>query len=364
MRRWSKLSCGMWLTQATLLLAQVAWGEDQAEVGTPPSTNVVLWNQPPGASGWAVLSQDFESFHDAHDTFAADDFVSASPWSIETIFVPGKTWSDGCDLTCADALNWQIYAGGGGAPDGDPWEGGNPPVWSLSLAPGDAQVTLSPGDSGFRSVVTLDLNTPVSLHPGTWWLVFYASLNYDVCGFDYGPLASDTTNGYAAQMINPGGGWGIPTTWTSIQDPATLELEEQDLAFRTEGASASGGIGGGVWCDTDGSGRYDSGEGVAGVTVGVKDDAGCDGVGDQLLTSQETAGNGQYLVTGLRVGPSGSPACYVVQADPGDMGDCRKPITPTAYSVALDADKADDLDNDFGFGKIQVIYLPAIVKGR
>ena len=236
MRRLSKLSCGMWLTLALLLLAQVAWGADRAEVGAPLSTNVVLWNQPAGASGWAVLSQDFESFHDAHDTFAADDFVSDGLWSIETICVSGKTWSDGCDLTCAGALNWQIYADAGGVPDGDPWEGGNLPAWGLSLAPGDAQVTLTPGPNDFLSVVTLDLNTPVSLHPGTWWLVFYANLDYDVCGCDYGPLVSDTTNGHAAQMINPGGGWGIPATWTSIQDSATLELEEQDIAFRLEGA--------------------------------------------------------------------------------------------------------------------------------
>ena len=50
-----------------------------------------------------------------------------------------------CDLTLAHALNWEIYADAGGVPDGDPWGGGSAPVWSLSLPPTDAQVTLSLG---------------------------------------------------------------------------------------------------------------------------------------------------------------------------------------------------------------------------
>jgi PKD repeat protein len=46
---------------------------------------------------------------------------------------------------------------------------------------------------------------------------------------------ADTTNGNAAQVINPGGGFGFPTVWTSVQDPSTWAMVQQDLAFRLEG---------------------------------------------------------------------------------------------------------------------------------
>jgi hypothetical protein len=36
--------------------------------------------------------------------------------------------------------------------------------------------------------------------------------------------------------VNPGGGFNFPPTWTSVQDPATWGLAQQDLAFRIEGA--------------------------------------------------------------------------------------------------------------------------------
>jgi hypothetical protein len=173
--------------------------------------------------------------HNYYDVFSADDFTNVDPWTIKTIFVAGDTWKDDCDLTCADALHWALYADDGGKPDGDPSGGGNQPVWEISVAPTDTQVSLSKGIGGWLSDVTLDLMTPVSLEPGTWWLVVYADLSRDTCGCSYGPHVADTTNGHAAQIINPGGAWGIPTTWTSVQDPTTLGLEEHDLAFRLEG---------------------------------------------------------------------------------------------------------------------------------
>jgi len=195
-----------------------------------------LWDQPLSTINHAAYAnQDFEASFDASDIFIADDFVNAVPWNIDTIFVPGDTWSPGCHLTCAAMLHWQIYADAGGVPDGNPWGGGNAPVWSISLLPTDPQVTLSTGTGGWLSNVTLSLAAPVSLLPGTWWLVFYPTMEFGSCG-QYGRQVSDTTNGFDAQVINPGGGFGgWPTVWTSVQDPSTFHLTQQDFAFRLEG---------------------------------------------------------------------------------------------------------------------------------
>ncbi len=202
---------------------------------TPPvNPEAVLWDQPIGANTGAYANQDFEAAFDGYDIFVADNFNNADPWALATIFVPGNTWNTGGDLTCANTLNWQIYADNAGVPAGDPWTGGA--YWNLSLAPTDAQVTLSTGVGGYLSDVTLNLAGPLNLPPGTWWLVFYPQLDYSTC-FQYGTgTYRSTTNGYAAQVINPGGGFGLPTVWTSVQDATTWALTEQDLAFRLEKA--------------------------------------------------------------------------------------------------------------------------------
>ena len=243
----TKRSTWIWLGLVVLVLGQIAWTADPARAGAMQGSSlhrfsrgsmvsdaVVLWDQPVASSGRAALSQDLMQAYNYYDAFSADDFTNDEPWVIKTIFVPGNTWSEGCDLTCADTLHWAIYADDSGKPDGDPSGGGNQPAWQVSVPPTDTQVTLSTGIGGRLSDITLDLMTPVSLEPGTWWLVTHADLSYDICGCNYGHRVADTTNGHAAQIINPGGGWGIPTTWTSVQDPTTLGLEEHDLAFRLE----------------------------------------------------------------------------------------------------------------------------------
>ncbi len=45
----------------------------------------------------------------------------------------------------ATALTWQLYADNAGFPDGNPSGSGNPPVWTLTLTPGDPHVTISEG---------------------------------------------------------------------------------------------------------------------------------------------------------------------------------------------------------------------------
>ena len=217
----------------------------QNAVAGVQGSNVVLWNQPASGSNPGVYSsQDFSTPYNTNDVFIADDFTNDHPWRINRIFIPGG-WYPGCDLTCADALNFQIYNDNAGLPDGYPDGGGGgsgTPVWSLSLPPSSGQITLSTGiDGSALTNVTLSLNGPIKLGPGTYWFVFYPTMGHVLC-CQYGRLVSETTNGYVAQVINPGGAFGFGTSWTSVQSPSPWGLSEQDTAFRLDGYMGSGSI--------------------------------------------------------------------------------------------------------------------------
>ena len=216
----------------------VSFGED-----------AVLWDQPGSIDNTtAYANQDFYLTTDnCSDIWIADDFSNTRNWEIKKIFVPGDTYNSGCNLTSAYSLSFQIWADNSGVPAGYP-DGGSggsgSPVWSLTVSPSDPQITLSEGagESGthYDTNVTLDLATSVNLPPGTYWLVFSPELDNENYG-QYGRHVSCSTNGYDAQIINPGGCWLVPTSWTSVQDASTLGLLEQDFAFRLDGAAGAAG---------------------------------------------------------------------------------------------------------------------------
>ncbi|HNS52822.1 MAG TPA: hypothetical protein PKO09_16780 [Anaerolineae bacterium] len=190
----------------------------------------VLWDQPLSSVNQAAyVNQEFEDYP-TYSSFLADDFVNGEPWDIDTIFVPGDGWNGFSSLLNATSLTWQIYADNGGVPAGDPSSGGA--VWSLTLAPADAQVTITNGSSGLPSNTLLSLATPVTVPAGTWWLVFYPTLNFGNYG-QHGRQPADTLNGYYGQFINPGGAFGYGTVW---QAWGVIGPTQHDIAFRLEGA--------------------------------------------------------------------------------------------------------------------------------
>ena len=195
----------------------------------------VLWDQPLSAANTnAYASQDFFPVNDAYDIAVADDFlVETSDWQIQTISVTGNTWNSGGDLTCAVAFRFFIFDDAGGVPSGHPW-GGASPAWSVTVAPSDPRVTLSTGTGGFLTDVALHPSPPLLLEPGHYWLVFAPEMEFATCG-QYGRQVSDTTNLHHAVVINPLGGFGFPTSWTPVTDPATWSLAESDLAFSLAG---------------------------------------------------------------------------------------------------------------------------------
>jgi len=187
-----------------------------------PNPDDVLWDQYGVWTGTDFASQDFELAYDAYDIYAGDDFENGEPWSIDTIVTRGG-WGYFVDLHNASALHWYIYADYPGKPAGFPGDGTE--FWSISLAPTDAQVGLGVYEA---EDVVLSLDTPVEVPPGHWWLVYFASLEYELYG-QYGwSGTSDPVQGYVGMQANPNGGFGIGTDWV------TNDYGE-DFAFRLEG---------------------------------------------------------------------------------------------------------------------------------
>jgi len=179
------------------------------------------------------------------DTFLADDFVNDKIWDISTIFIPGDFWArEGAASTLANAagLHWKIYEDASGKPDGYPGDAVTTPFWELDILPTDPRISLANGTDGFASNITLDLSaTPIRVPPGTYWLIFYPELDFDLYGA-YGRQPSDTENNAVAQFIEPGGGDSppLPTVWTSVLDIVWTDisapaLTQQDFAFTLQG---------------------------------------------------------------------------------------------------------------------------------
>jgi hypothetical protein len=195
----------------------------------PPSADM-LWQQDISTNTAAYVNQMFPDEPTA-TSFLADDFTNTQNWSITSIFVPGYSAAANPTLYNANSLNWYIYADDNGTPAGTPPAAGAAPFWSLSLAPTDPQITITNGLDGNPSNTRIDLDTPVILPPGTWWLIFYPDMAFTTGGQYYRHL-SDTMNGYPGMFINPGNYFGYGTEW---QSAAVLAGSDYDLAFTLEG---------------------------------------------------------------------------------------------------------------------------------
>lgn len=198
-----------------------------------------LWNQPQSSvNPLAYANQDFEAAIDQYDIYFADDFTAGKPWLIDTIFVPGGLWNGGTTLADANSLHFEIYRNIGGKPDGDPRGSGRPPVWSLTVPPTDARITIEADTLGTMGNVMLTLDTPAKLSSGAYWLVFYPEM--DLAAGQYGRFAADTANLSPAQVENPdeaGEYGGLPPTWSTASDYSAQlgGFTQHDLAFCLQG---------------------------------------------------------------------------------------------------------------------------------
>ena len=188
----------------------------------------VLWNQPADTL-WFYVAQVMPDVP-GNNTYVADDFSNAAPWMISTIYLPG--FAQGGSLVPAISMTWSIYPATAPTPPGYPGAGAAP-YWTLTLPLPDPQVSVTPGS--YPSDVTLNLATPIYLPPGTWWFEFVPTMP-SVGGFWYWG-SSTTTNGFQAEVINPGGGWGMGTDWQGVT--GFYGLPYSDMAFRLDGCLAN-----------------------------------------------------------------------------------------------------------------------------
>lgn len=198
----------------------------------PSNPAAVLWQQDISVNSQAYIAQVFPD-QTTMSSFVSDDFNNTTPWTIDAIYIAGEGTNGFSSFDNATSLNWEIYADDNGTPDGDPLGGGNAPVWSLSLSPDDPRITVTNGTFGLPSNTRLDLDTPVSLPAGDWWLIFHPEMPLTPGG-QYFWHISDTMNGNAAMFINPGGGFGYGTEW---QPMAVIAGSDYDLAFTLEGTA-------------------------------------------------------------------------------------------------------------------------------
>ena len=129
---------------------------------------------------------------------------------------------------------------------------------------------------------------------------------------------------------------------------------------------ALGTIGNLVWLDEDADGVYEPGDGESGienVSVNLIKDTNNNGkwdVGERIIATMATAGDGSYLFTGLELDDGDGDADYLVNV--GDVYDTlrryRKSTGTTGadnnsqadpYAVALSTGSPSNLTADFGY---------------
>jgi hypothetical protein len=117
-------------------------------------------------------------------------------------------------------------------------------------------------------------------------------------------------------------------------------------------AAPTGRIGNFVWKDLNANGKQDAGEpGINGVTVTLEDNIGT------VLQTLTTAGNGEYLFTGLTAGTyvvklngsSSALAGYIATIQTAAGTTTANDSNPNPWTVILATDDSEDLTVDFGF---------------
>ncbi len=192
-----------------------------------------LWDQPASSSNPSRRANQVfpSSQYSEYTCYLADDFVNTETWLIKDIFVPGELYNGGTSLANATTLHWRIYADNSGLPAGYPGSGASP-FWSLDLSPNDPQISLMTGLQNDLSDARIQLDTPLQLPAGTWWLMFYPTMNFSSHG-QYGRISSDTTNLSVGKFVNPGGGFGYGSNWMDWNNVSSVT--HHDIAFRLSG---------------------------------------------------------------------------------------------------------------------------------
>ena len=209
-------------------------------LSAPPVTAQanVLWEQGIGYTNASAIQ------YAGWTHLIADDFTNTEPWTISSIFLPAFTYDFAPDIP---TFTWAIYADDGtGKPNGVPYDGVTTPFWSLTLDLPDPQVTLTTpgwtGWNGHQRDLLLTLDTPITLPPGHWWLVPYATFSSDLGVFRVYWFQGTGGSG-AAPHDSFGGPWN-PHGFSAFSfrlegEVASARTLKEEAAERLETARAS-----------------------------------------------------------------------------------------------------------------------------
>ncbi len=158
--------------------------------------NSVLYDQNGTDSGIGIVSQNFESSFDAYDAQAADDFTvpAGAHWGVKEVDVTGVYFNGSGPARDETVTFYKNSHGHPGAVLG-----------TFTAA----------GADSFGSFV-IDLGGKQALKGGhngkTYWVSVVANLDF-LAGGEWGWENQTSTVGNPAQWQNPGGGFGICSTW-------------------------------------------------------------------------------------------------------------------------------------------------------
>ncbi len=163
--------------------------------GVAPGSTT-LYDQNGNDNGVGLVSQNFESTFDAYDAQAADDFQvpSGHKWKVKEVDVTGVYFNG---YGPATSVNIFVYKNKGGLPG------------SLKTECDNVNIA---NDAGGSFTIKLPKSCKISLKAGTYWLSVQANLAFSQGG-EWGWEGNSVQTGNAYAWQNPGGGFGLCTTW-------------------------------------------------------------------------------------------------------------------------------------------------------
>jgi hypothetical protein len=186
----------------------------------PQAPQVILYDQYDNAGTNATSSQDFEVSLDAFDDELADDFVvpGGQSWSVESIDADGVYFNG---FGPAQNFNVRFYNNAGGLPG--------------ALVASRIGSTYVQGGTTF----SITLSPAVSLAAGTYWVSVQARQDFTPAG-QWGWTDRTVQSNSAAAWQNPGGGFGVCTTWGQRGATCGIDNGVPDQVFRLNGTTGGG----------------------------------------------------------------------------------------------------------------------------
>src|SRR5437764_4439515 len=185
----------------------------------PKAPQVVLYDQYDNAGANATFSGTFTDFT-GFDADLADDFVvpGGQTWNVESIDADGVFFNGPGP---ANSFNVFIYTNSGTLPGTQVYSTTNQPYVQNG------------------TTFTVNLSPAAVLSAGTYWIEIQANMTFSVGG-QWGWTDRTVQSNSPAAWQNPGGGFGVCTTWGARGDTCGIDPGVPDQVYRINGTIGGG----------------------------------------------------------------------------------------------------------------------------